>query len=128
MAQANTRAGRFQTLIGGIVLAGAIMTACTSPLSQHVNSVWLAMAGFMLAGAFFAFYQLAVRPTLDPGLKKVAWAMAGIGIAGLAWTFADAIVTAQDYEVVCEAQQQRMMGGDSAGAEIFRALKCDFAR
>jgi len=129
MAHEHTRAGRFQSYIGGLVLAAVVLSFATSELMRFTDGVLLAVGGFALAAAIFSFYQLAVRPTLDPKLRPIAWVLAVVGLVVLSFTFAGAIVTAEDFSVECAKQQARMMtpAGDNAGAAIFHALRCEYS-
>lgn len=129
MAQVDTRAGRFQTSIGGLVLASIVMAFFLGPLLRLANPIVLGVGGFLLGAGLFAEYQVAILTTLNPKLTWLGRGLGGLGLVVLIWAFSYALANSGDLDKECLRLQKTMLEGGKAqpygrAHDAFGALGC----
>lgn len=131
MAQEHTRAGRFQTSIGGLVLAAVVMAYFLGPLLRFANPVGVAAGGFLLGSGLFAHYQTFTVTKIDKNAKWVAYAFDLLGVLLLIVAFSYAMTSSGEFDRKCAELQRVMLDGGkqpidgrAPAHDAFDALAC----
>lgn len=132
MAQEHTRAGRFQNLIGGLVLGSIVLAYCLSPLLRFANPTSIAMGGFLVSCGLFMGHRLALVTALDRKLIWIAGGLGGLGFTILVVALSFAMENVEAFDERCETLQRVMLhgsktqpvNGPAKAHEAFDALAC----